>query len=94
MTGVTPKALESRPELASRLGYYYQAYNRLARSRDVSMGGPLPLKVSEILAYCTLFEIRQVEERGRLFDHITNLDDTYLDYLAKKNKASDAKPKQ
>jgi hypothetical protein len=84
--GMTPKALASRPTLKPRLGYYYAAYNRLSRSRDASMAGPLPIKVSEVLAYCTLLEIRNVEERVRLFDHIACLDDAYLEYLKNRNQ--------
>jgi hypothetical protein len=90
--GMKPKALASRPELKPQLSYYYAAYNRLSRSRDASMAGPLPIKVSEILAYCTLFEIRHVEERAQLFDHIANLDDAYLDHLANRSKVD--KPKE
>ena len=52
------------------------------------MAGPLPLKLSEIVAYCELFQIRSVTERERLFDIITSLDDVYLEYVANKQKAN------
>jgi hypothetical protein len=86
--GVTPKALLSRPSLDERLRYYYSAYNRVSRSRDVSMAGALPLKVSEIAAYCELFKIHSLNERERLFDCITTLDDVYLEHVANKQKAN------
>lgn len=85
--GVTPKALLSRPSLDERLGYYYSVYNRISRSRDVSMAGALPLKVSEISAYCELFKIHSLIERERLFDCVTTLDDAYLEYAAKRQSS-------
>lgn len=83
---MTPRALLSRPTLDDRLRHYYSTYNRISRSRDVSMAGALPLKVSEISAYCDLFKIQSLTERERLFDYVTSLDDAYLEYVAKRRQ--------
>ena len=92
--GMQPRALENRPLINDRLGYYYAAFNRLSRSRDASMAGPLPIKASEILAYCTLFNIQTVEERERIFDHIANLDDAYLEHVKTRSQVDTPKSLQ
>lgn len=89
--GVKPKALEERPELDFRQQWYYTAYQSISRSRSVGMGGPLPVPVSEILAYCQLFYIAKLNERERLFRYINSLDNAYLDYVGEQSKSKSAK---
>lgn len=55
------------------------------------MGGPLPVPVSEILAYCQLFYIAKLNERERLFRYINSLDNAYLDYVGEQSKSKSSK---
>lgn len=85
--GVTPQALLTRPSLDLRQVFYYNVYQEVTRSRNAGAGGALPIPVTEILAYCELFYIAQLEERTRLFRYINRLDDAYLDHVAEKSKS-------
>lgn len=89
--GVTPRALLDRPELDYRQAYYYSAYQCMSRSRNAGMGGALPIPVSEILAYCELFYIAQLDERARLFRYVNSLDNAYLDWAAERSKSNSQK---
>lgn len=85
--GVVPKALLSRPTLDLRQVWYYNAYQAMSRSRNAGAAGALPIPVSEILSYCELFYIAQLEERARLFRYVNRLDEAYLDHAAEKAKS-------
>jgi hypothetical protein len=78
--------LQSRPKLDQRQVYYYNAYQQMSRSRSAGMGGALPIPVTEILAYCELFYIAQLDERERIFRYVNRLDDAYLAHVAEKTK--------
>lgn len=62
--------------------YYYTAYQALTRSRTVSMAGPLPIPISEILSYCILFQIDNLTERERILRFVNRLDSVYLEHVA------------
>jgi hypothetical protein len=62
--------------------HYYTAYQGVSRSRNVSMSGPLPIPVSEILSYCILFQIDNLTERERIFKFVNRLDSAYLEHVA------------
>lgn len=54
------------------------------------MGGePLPIAVSELLAYCDLFYIESLVDRQRLVRHMQTMDRTYRE-VAAKQAASEA----
>ena len=89
--GVEVAALASRPELDMRQAYYYNAYQSMSRSRNAGMGGALPIPVSEILAYCELFYIAQLDERARLFRYVNRLDGAYLNWAAERSKSNSSK---
>lgn len=48
------------------------------------MGGPLPIAVSEILAYCQFLGIEDLDERADLMQLIQALDEVYLAEKLKK----------
>lgn len=75
-----------RPVLDVRQSEYYKAYQGVSRSRNMSMAGPLPILVSEILSYCKLFQIDNLTERERIFKFVNHLDDAYLEHVAAKTK--------
>jgi len=89
--GIRPRALLDRPVLDHRQAYYYVAYQAMARSRNAGMAGALPIPVSEILAYCELFYIAQLDERARLFRYVNRLDNAYLDWAAERSKSNSPK---
>lgn len=74
-----------RPVLDSYEYYLYSFYQDLSASRSASMAGPLPIPVSEILAYCELFKIQTIHERAQVFRSVTSLDNVYLTHVSKKN---------
>jgi hypothetical protein len=78
--------LRDRPVLDYRQYHYYTAYQTLSRSRAVSMAGPLSIPMSEILAYCIMFQIDNLTERERILRFVSRLDSTYLDFVAEKQK--------
>jgi hypothetical protein len=55
------------------------------------MGGAMPIPVSEILAFCNLFYIAQLNERERIFRYVNSLDNAYLEYQAEKSKSNSTK---
>jgi hypothetical protein len=62
--------------------HYYTAYQAVSRSRNVSMAGPLPIPISEILAYFIMFEITNLSERERILKFVNQLDSIYLEHVA------------
>jgi len=83
-TGVTPQSLRSRPEMLTGSGRYLEAFWTLSRGRGQGLSGPLPIAVSEVLAYLTMIEEYSVSERLRILRLIQSLDGAYLDYAASK----------
>lgn len=85
--GRTPEALRRRPQLDSRQVGYFNAYQQVAGSRRVGMGGPLPIPVSEVRAYFELYKIHDVEIIETIHDRINFLDGVYLEHVAKQAKS-------
>lgn len=77
--GVAPKALENRVEVSPILSFYYGAFITLSSSRTVGMtANPIPL--SEILAYCDLYEI-EGESRHDFAYLIQAMDREYMKWI-------------
>lgn len=56
------------------------------------MGGVLPLPVvSLVRKYCDLLYITNLNERERLVDYVTILDDEYLQHVAEQREAEERK---
>lgn len=89
--GIEPRALQDRPRLDTRQAYYYSVFQAIARSRAVGMAGALPIPASEILAYCSLYQIAELNERDRIFRYVTRLDETFLQVSAEKAKSKPGK---
>lgn len=47
------------------------------------MGAPMPIPLSEILAYCDLYRIHDLDERHEIVTFIQAMDRTYLDRARK-----------
>lgn len=80
------KALRDRPQLDFRQVQFYNAFQKLAGSRNVSMSGALPIPIQAIESYCNLYKIHDVEKIELLHDHIATLDAVYLEHVAEKSK--------
>lgn len=55
------------------------------------MGGATTIPVTEILAYCELFKIAQLEERSRIFRYVGEMDSVVLDHYAKQSAKNSSK---
>jgi len=84
--GEDPQALRDRPELDFRQAHYYSIYQACARGRPASMGGSLPIPLSEIRGYCEMFYITNLEERDRLTRYVNCLDNAYLEVQEERRK--------
>lgn len=76
-TGVVPKALLSRPELARPYRHHLEAFYDLSSGR-VRGEAPQAITTAEIKAYCDLFEIHDQGARETLFRLVRTLDAAYL----------------
>lgn len=88
-TGVTARPLMNRPGLLNRDLAYFNAFVTLSEQRDYSdMGRPQSIKVSEILAFCTLVGIASQQERVKYLNLIKDLDQIWTQHVAdtQKNK--------
>jgi len=76
--------LEERPYIEDYAIFYWSAFNILSCSRRVGMGNSY-VPLTEIIAYCDLYLIRDVESRIFLSEVITELDSFYLSESNKKS---------
>lgn len=89
--GVEPPALRDRPKLDFRQVYYYNAFQAMSSSRTAGMSGAMPIPLTEIVAYCNLFYIAQLEEREQLLRYVSSMDRVYLEFAAKQAKSNSPK---
>lgn len=87
--GFTPQALLDMPVLDARQVWYLQAFNEMSRGRGCSMAGPMPLNSGDILKYCELYYIDDIDLRASLTKFVVALDNDYLERAL--NKAEDDK---
>ncbi len=85
-TGRPVPALDSKPEVPEDLLWVWEAWWHLAGSRPSSGFGPLPIPISEILAYCEFLGFRSLDNRAFLLRIVRVLDEEYFTILeARKN---------
>ena len=88
-TGVAAGPLANRPKLLGKDLAYFNAFSLLSEQRDYSdMDRPQAIKVSEILAFCTLVGIASQMERVKYLSLIKALDQIWTKHAAdtQKNK--------
>lgn len=88
-SGIRPPALELRPEMTEVQRYYLDCYTELSKCRRYTESGPLPLSIAEIRDYCEVFDIDNFEH---MFGWIKQIDDIWLDEVAKQAKKAQNKP--
>ena len=82
-------ALKNRPFLTTWTLSYYRAFRVLQDSRPSGMGiGMIPL--SEMVAYCDLYAITDLDERDRFVTMMKALDEAYVGFLNEKRDAKNA----
>ena len=81
--GMSPSALANRPALEERLHFYSSAFDRLSNSRQWNKQFPQAITISEILSYCQLRFIMDIELRQRLLTYVQKLDDVWVELKIK-----------
>lgn len=86
-SGIIPQALTDKPDVFEDLEPVLRAFGVLSASRPLHAGptlavaGPIPL--TEIQAYCALFDMRETED----FIHLIRaMDDAYLTRVAERRR--------
>lgn len=91
--GTKVDALRNRPRLKAWNLDYYNAFNVLSSSRPSGMGGVGPIPLSEILAYFSIFEIHDPDDRVTYITMMQSLDSVYLSHINKRtDKVDNAAP--
>lgn len=86
-TGETPPALANRPALNKWVLNYWAGFHLLNASRPLGPSGVGPIPLSEIVAYCEMFQVDDMDERERFVTMIRALDAAYLKRQAEKREA-------
>ena len=63
------------------------AFRELTDSRPYTQAQPIPIPLSEILAYCQMYYIESLLERERLVKVVRILDNTYLKVSSEQRQA-------
>jgi hypothetical protein len=86
-TGVTPKALASRPKLAERWGYSKSVFDELSGSRQYSMNGAMEIPVTAFISYAVLYGFSR-QEAMDTWEDVAVIDSLWLGEIAKRKKAT------
>jgi hypothetical protein len=86
--GFYVKELDEHVEVYQDLRFAWSLFSRLSRSRNYGdyAGNPKPISVQDILTLFELLYVTDPQERLRLLDQIQILDETFIEYMAKKSK--------
>lgn len=88
------KALDDKPEDLGNLVWFYNVFHALSGSRPQGMGGSGPIPVSEVLAYCQLINMDDIDDRLMLLGFISKMDSVWLKHQEKVQKAAEEKSKR
>lgn len=83
-TGKVPTAVATRPQLDLLEARYWDAFQVLHAGRGSTGFGPAPVLLSEVLAYATIMEIDDPEDRRDLMHIIRAMDRSYIEQASKK----------
>ena len=90
-TGITPKALESRPKLRQDLLPYLEAFYAVSAARQYSQAGVQPVMVSEVLAYLQCIGETSPTRREKYLRLIQKMDAVFLVDVFEKSKPTNAR---
>lgn len=86
-SGITPKALETRPILAERWVYPKSVFDELTGSRRYTMNGPANIPISEYDVYARGYGFSRLEWAS-IWEDVSTIDSIWLSEIAKKQAAS------
>lgn len=72
--------LNDEPDLDHVQRWYFDAFFKLSRSRQIGFGTPQPITISEIRNYLDIEEVTDPDERKQFIDYIQALDSRYLEW--------------
>lgn len=79
-----PAPLAEEPRLEDHEIAYFEVFSGLSASRSYSDGGPQPIRISEILAYCQLMGVSQLEARQDTLQMVQALDGVWMTHQVEK----------
>ncbi|UOF80026.1 putative pre-tape measure chaperone protein [Caudoviricetes sp.] len=82
--GRSVKALDEKPEIDEENSWINAGFITLSRSREWGVAGPLPLKLSEMIAWLDLHEIMDGDSRREFCMAIQQLDNVWFENRTKK----------
>lgn len=91
--GVTPKALQRRPQLIRRWEYAKELFEELTGSRRYTASGPANIPFSEYYAYASAQGFDQTDLMEFWAD-LQIVDEVWLVEVAKKQKAAELQAKK
>ena len=92
--GITPPALERRPELDRHLSWVVSEFRKLSRDRGYTDGGPLPLTTGVIRTYYDAFQMHDFDFDD-FHEKMVAVDDIWLvEVTAKREKEHKAREAQ
>jgi len=83
-TGKTPAALANQPSIDFILEPYFKAFFDLSGTRQVSMGGELPISPRDILAYAVIHGFDT--DIQFFYRVVTECDSVFFDHVSEKRK--------
>lgn len=78
----------NQPVLFNDLKWIYDAFWALSNSRQLGMASAQPILVSEVLSYCELTGIWDLEDREELLYFVQFLDKIFLQEMEKKKPSA------
>lgn len=85
-TGRIPPALLSKPEIPDEGRDLWNAYMQLSGSRSLGFGVTGPIPMSEIKAFCDVYEWDDIEERSILVDVVHGCDAAFFEHQERLRK--------
>lgn len=91
-TGRQPTALRGKPELSADDAEMYSVFRQLSSARSYTEVGPQPIPVSEVLAYCEMMRLRDLDLRQAVLQIVQTLDGKFVEHQVKKMQGKRTAP--
>ena len=78
-SGITPKALASKPELSEHLVFYWQLFSELSEERSYSgIGEPRALSLQAFLVYASFYQFTRLEAQ-QSWEFVRKIDELWME---------------
>lgn len=84
--------LLKRPEIRDDAAYWYETFHQLTTSRPASMGGALPIPITEIEAYCRMAQVPE-PDRWDFLRIVRHIDLAFLNAMEQRKAITLPQPK-